>query len=653
MLSGVILGSHATRSARVRASSRRRLHGRRLGYLVGVLGALCTTGAATAVERARALPPQGTVEEFSTAIAGDKGGTPIAMVAGADGNMWFTESTGKIVRMSPSGLVTGEFTPPSGAAGQPIKSSPAGIAVGPDGNIWFTDTGTDAEGHSFIGTISRTNEVKEFEISGSKLSPKAIVAGEDGNLWFTEAPVSSEESGSIGRISPTGAIVEFKVPASGQDPLSYEEAVLEPKQSSPDDIARGPDGRIWFTDRALNLVTQGFIGTVTPDGQVSEWATEMQWDIPEAIAAGDDGNAWFAGEGGEPPQGYIERITPHGTILGIPLPGPIALEDLAFGPDGNVWFTESVVLSEGGRIVNAIGRMTPTGTLTRFSPISTTGGTPRLITFGAEGNIWFGERDSSVVGRMITPLAPAIVQTPAISGDAKIGGLLSVSNGSWENEPETFSYQWQSCDIEGATCGDLSGENEPTHLISEADAGHALRAVVTATSRGGSSSAASSPSAVVYPVSTPHVAPVTSVPVASAPPVVSAAMTWRFAWSRAYTLVRSLVVHSIPDGASLDVRCSGSGCPFKQRHVATTKIVARRCHGHRCAPKPLVVSHGTLSLAGLFTGRHLKVKARILVTVTESGWVGKSFTFVVRANQPPLVEVQCLAPVSQDLGGGC
>jgi virginiamycin B lyase len=66
---------------------------------------------------------------------------------------------------------------------------------------------------------------------------------------------------------------------------------------------------------------------------------------------------------------------------------------IAFGADGNIWFSEHTG--------NRMGRLTPSGTLTEFD-IPTPNSQPRAIALGADGNIWFGEFAAGKVGR-ITP----------------------------------------------------------------------------------------------------------------------------------------------------------------------------------------------------------------------------------------------------------
>src|SRR5438477_10592732 len=76
------------------------------------------------------------IEPFNPACTLDGG--PTSIIAGRDGNLWFTERFGnKIGRIAPtSGLIT-EFCQVLTSGG--ITGSPRAITVGPDGNIWFAE----------------------------------------------------------------------------------------------------------------------------------------------------------------------------------------------------------------------------------------------------------------------------------------------------------------------------------------------------------------------------------------------------------------------------------------------------------------------------------------------------------------------------------
>jgi virginiamycin B lyase len=71
------------------------------------------------------------------------------------------------------------------------------------------------------------------------------------------------------------------------------------------------------------------------------------------IAAGPDGHLWFA----ESLASRIGRITTAGDITEFPLDADSRPNGIAAGPDGNIWFTEQAA---------RVGRITPGGILTEF-----------------------------------------------------------------------------------------------------------------------------------------------------------------------------------------------------------------------------------------------------------------------------------------------
>jgi virginiamycin B lyase len=308
--------------------------------------------------------PVGQVTEYGDGISA--GSDPRGVVAGPDGNMWFTEILGdRIGKITPSGVVTeysGGITP---------GSQPYDIAAGPDGNVWFTEINGDR-----IGKITPSGVVTQYsaEISaGSR--PYGIAAGPDGNMWFTEIV-----GNRIGRITPSGVVTEFPTGMA--------------LGSEPSGIAAGPDGNMWFTDQFHHQV-----GRITPSGVVTSFSAGISANsTPVFIALGADGNLWFTESQG----GRIGRITPSGVVTefsaGIPLGS--YLVGIAKGPDGNIWFTQ------GDNSSPWIGRIMPDGTVTQFSA-GITGRGLFGIAAGPDGNMWFAESQSDRLGRIgVGPPAP-------------------------------------------------------------------------------------------------------------------------------------------------------------------------------------------------------------------------------------------------------
>ncbi len=92
---------------------------------------------------------------------------------------------------------------------------------------------------------------------------------------------------------------------------------------------------------------------------------------------------------------------------------------------------------------------------------------------------------------------PTNTVRPAISGTAQIGEELTVSNGTWSPTPTSFTRRWQRCDASGENCLTIAGATGRTYGVRSADAGHRLRALVTAHTSGGDSTTPSTASAVV------------------------------------------------------------------------------------------------------------------------------------------------------------
>jgi hypothetical protein len=104
----------------------------------------------------------------------------MAITAGPDGNLWFTEILGKqIGRITPDGSIT-EFP-----LGGPPSSDPNYITAGPDGNLWFTEDTALPNGNQ-IGRITPDGSITEWPVRTPNCRPMEITAGPDGNLWFTE-----------------------------------------------------------------------------------------------------------------------------------------------------------------------------------------------------------------------------------------------------------------------------------------------------------------------------------------------------------------------------------------------------------------------------------------------------------------------------------
>lgn len=204
------------------------------------------------------------------------------VTAGPDGALWLTNRStassstagGSIFRLSTTGTVTGQYATPSGV-------KPWRIIAGPDGNLWFTYFNNDF-GVYGIGRITtdgvittfpnasypqdiiagpdgalwvplyhsdNTGSIARFDISGALTATYAvptpqtdiqsITVGPDGNMWFTEY-----HANKVGRITPSGTVTEYTIPTADAYPSA---------------ITTGPDNKLWYVQAGT-----GRIGTIVP-----------------------------------------------------------------------------------------------------------------------------------------------------------------------------------------------------------------------------------------------------------------------------------------------------------------------------------------------------------------------------------------------------
>jgi RHS repeat-associated protein len=99
---------------------------------------------------------------------------------------------------------------------------------------------------------------------------------------------------------------------------------------------------------------------------------------------------------------------------------------------------------------------------------------------------------------VVAPQAPINATAPTISGNERLGQILTVHDGTWSGSPNiTYTYQWRRCDKAGSTCGDIAQAINGSYRLADADVSSTLRVVVTATNGAGTTSAATTATDVV------------------------------------------------------------------------------------------------------------------------------------------------------------
>jgi hypothetical protein len=133
----------------------------------------------------------------------------------------------------------------------------------------------------------------------------------------------------------------------------------------------------------------------------------------------------------------------------------------------------------------------------------------------------------SQTGSASTQAAPTNSAQPAISGTAAVGQTLTGSNGTWTNNPTSFTYQWVRCPAsggasDGSDCAVIGGATTTSYVVGTGDVGFTLRFRVTAVNADGQGVAASNPTPVVVAQAGP---PNTALPTITGTPTVGSTLT--------------------------------------------------------------------------------------------------------------------------------
>ncbi|MFT3863300.1 MAG: hypothetical protein QM729_03435 [Solirubrobacterales bacterium] len=192
-------------------------------------------------------------------------------------------------------------------------------------------------------------------------TPEGIAAGPEGSLWFAERGLDR-----IGRVTPGGDVTEYPLPTAN---------------AQPSQIAAGADGNMWFTESR-----SGNVGRITPLGVVTEFQICDEYCAPWGITAGPEGDVWVALAG----SGEVARVTASGAITRFPLDvGANTPAMIATGSDGNLWIADKGLVEEEPTIGQVV-RLTPSGQATSFLvPTPVENFRPTAIAAGPDGAIWF------------------------------------------------------------------------------------------------------------------------------------------------------------------------------------------------------------------------------------------------------------------------
>ena len=322
--------------------------------------ALLAVGAMIAPRTSAVAVQWNDVTEY--AIPTPNSGSGGGMALGPDGNVWFTQqNTSRIASITPDGTITEYVTPTA-------NSGPTGLSFDDEGNVWFTEQFVNQ-----MGMRAPDGTFAEYSLSPAPgAAPRQPVSprrASDGNVWYT-ARVPSTGWDIIGRLNPTtGAVTEFPIPTFRADPRS---------------IRNGPDGNLYFSEGRGNK-----IGLITLAGEITEFVIPTANSGPRQLEFDRRGDLWFT----EATANNIGRMTLAGEFTEYPLPtansSPLGI---AADISGNhMWFTEANT--------NRVARIDRNGHFKEVE-VPTPNSFPQSIRVGADGSIYFVERNANKIGRV-------------------------------------------------------------------------------------------------------------------------------------------------------------------------------------------------------------------------------------------------------------
>ncbi len=287
------------------------------------------------------------------------------------------------------------------------ESRPVGLAVGTKAN---GHTGTIWIAASYDNKIIQFNTASrqkhEFKIEGEKSWPFIVGLGPDGSVWFTQ-----RASSKIGRLYPaTGEMRHYDVPTPNAGPAGL---AVDPRS-----------GRVWFTQSYADR-----IGVLEPDsGRIHEYSMgDSSTGLvsgPAGIALDSQGGVWFAKLEGK--LGYLAPGSEHIDIIDVPQEAKRPA-GIAVAADGDIW-----VLALDGNLLLRYRPSTqrfilypvPTGEpdeRPNVPPIARTS-RPFGISIDRQGNVWFSQQYTGQLA--VLDIAPPMLSVLSPVGTVRTADVL-------------------------------------------------------------------------------------------------------------------------------------------------------------------------------------------------------------------------------------
>lgn len=219
---------------------------------------------------------------------------------------------------------------------------------------------------------------------------------------------------------------------------------------------------------------------------------------------------------------------------------------------------------------------------------------------------------AAIAANPLIPSLPRNVQLPRITGEARQGRTLGMDLGQWTGtDPISYSTTWASC--VNASCRQVATGS--TYTVRSGDVGRTILLAVGASNAVGRAWAFAATGTVVGPL--------TGLKRLS--PFPTLLVNGRVAG--AVTRISTLRLRRVPGGATVNVACTGRGCPFRKSRV--------RVRGGKSR---------TVALRRL--QRRIRAGAVVVITVRKGDTIGKYIRLRFRRASAPARVDRCVIPKS-------
>lgn len=252
-----------------------------------------------------------------------------------DGYLLFSDVPNNRIYRWSEGSGAAIFMEPSGGTVTEGFREPGsnGLKRGPTGSIIMADQGNRGVALLDLKTHAKRLLVQRF--AGKRLnSPNDVAVGPDGSIWFTDPPYGLEgiDASPLKEQDANGV---YRLAPNGQVTR------IESKLAFPNGLAFSPDGRTLYVSNsdpknpvimAYGLSRDGRIQSRRVFADFSEAAAAAKPGLPDGMTVDERGNIWATAPGG------VHVLAPGGRELGM-IAHEKAVSNCTFGgPDGRTLF---------------------------------------------------------------------------------------------------------------------------------------------------------------------------------------------------------------------------------------------------------------------------------------------------------------------------